>query len=215
MQPSLTSVSQCAWLCELGGQFARRRRLEQRQPVAGRVDAGCVPRAGRGIDRDRHCGASGSWDASRIAEAVSSNPQVVAAFGQRWDDETSVVVGDDDFPEWRRKARRLGNHPDARLRRGRSRDSAPRRQCWRDRSRSAARPARGRSARQDAARASPRGASRRTRGSGRSSWSGRSGGCGESGKSGASLRKVRLRSEAGGPVGRVSRVSCNDPARPT
>ena len=95
------------------GKVTLVRDVQHRKPVDRRIilrgGRRIRRRHGRQIDdlpRRRH-------DPRRVDEPVAAHPDIVIGLGEVRNDIASLIVGDDDFGEWRRQPGGLGNHPDA------------------------------------------------------------------------------------------------------
>ena len=97
------------------GELALGRHLQQRVPVAGRVDARRLLRRGRRCHREGQLVAGPRRLLLRVGQAVAAHPYVVAGVRQIRHQEPPVVAGDDDLAERGLEVIGLGDDPDARL----------------------------------------------------------------------------------------------------
>ena len=107
------------------GEVTRRRHLQERQPVLGRVVAGGRLCVGRPNGRQRQHAARRRFDLGRIHQAIAPHPDVVVGARQIRHEESTLVIGHDRLDQARREFRRFGDDPDPRLRPVRPRDNAP------------------------------------------------------------------------------------------
>ena len=96
-------------------ELVRLRRLDQRQPVAGRIDrSGFLRRAREGRLQPQVLTRHGG-DGRRVHQPVPPHPHRVARFRQLRQQEPAVVIRHHDLAELRRQVAGLGDDPDAGL----------------------------------------------------------------------------------------------------